>query len=63
MGNLDANIRVRVPHELEARLEQAAQERMIATSTLARQILAHRLGLSKYDPLAQQPERDPCLQP
>jgi len=60
MSNLDASLKVRINRDLEARLTRAAEERMIAPSTLARQILAHQLGLSRHDPLAATREAEPC---
>lgn len=60
--NLDASLSMRIHRDLEARLHRAAEDRMIKPSTLARQILAHRLGLSRYDPLADGHEAEPWAQ-
>jgi hypothetical protein len=42
---------LRVPQPLYDRLSRLADERLATNSTLARQILAHRLGLTEHDPL------------
>lgn len=63
MDNLTAQLKIRITPALESALAQAADERMTAPSTLARKILAHRLGLLAYDPLGDgspRKEAQPC---